>query len=155
MASIVQEIESSGVPPRRLMFEITESAIMQDFSRAVEALTLLRSKGAAIALDDFGTGYSSLSYMRRLPIDRIKVDRSFILDIEKEASARDILRTISSMCRSLGLQCIVEGVETQAQLEILAAAGCDGYQGYLFSRPMSSASVADYLAEQERHRKAG
>ena len=153
MAAILQEMEVSGVAPGRLMFEITESAIMQDFTRAVEALTLLRSKGAAVALDDFGTGYSSLSYMRRLPIDRIKVDRSFILDIEKEAGARDILRTISSMCRSLGLQCIVEGVETNAQLEILASAGCDGYQGYLFSKPMPRRAIPRYLAEQERLRK--
>ncbi|HEV7433904.1 MAG TPA: EAL domain-containing protein, partial [Pseudorhizobium sp.] len=136
MEAILGEIEVGGIPPTRLMFEITESAIMQDFSRAVEALARLRAKGAAVALDDFGTGYSSLSYLRRLPIDRIKVDRSFIQDLEKEASARDMMRTISAMCQSLGLQCIVEGVETHAQLQFLSAAGCDGYQGYLFARPM-------------------
>lgn len=150
MATILREIDASGISPSRLMFEITESAIMQDFARAVEALTLLRAKGAAIALDDFGTGYSSLSYMRRLPIDRIKVDRSFILDIEKEASARDIMCTIAAMCQSLGLQCIVEGVETRAQLQFLATAGCDGYQGYLFARPMPEKAIAPYLADQGR-----
>jgi diguanylate cyclase (GGDEF)-like protein len=150
MEAILDEIEEGGMSPTRLMFEITESAIMQDFARAVDALTRLRAKGAAVALDDFGTGYSSLSYMRRLPIDRIKVDRSFILDLEKEASARHIMRTIAAMCQSLGLQCIVEGVETHAQLQFLATAGCDGYQGHLFAKPMPAAAIAGYLTDQER-----
>ncbi|MCF6367604.1 putative bifunctional diguanylate cyclase/phosphodiesterase [Rhizobium halophilum] len=153
MEAILREIEVGGIPPTRLMFEITESAIMQDFSRAVEALARLRAKGAAVALDDFGTGYSSLSYLRRLPIDRIKVDQSFIQDLEKEASARDMMRTISAMCQSLGLQCIVEGVETHAQLQFLSAAGCDGYQGYLFARPMPLTAISRYLADQERLRE--
>ncbi|MBA4784543.1 MAG: EAL domain-containing protein [Rhizobiales bacterium] len=153
MTAILAEIDAANFPPQRLMFEITESAIMQDFSRAVDALSLLRSKGAMVALDDFGTGYSSLSYMRRLPIDRIKVDRSFILDLENEATARDIVRAISSMCQSLGLECIVEGVETHAQLHFLATSGCTGYQGYFFSRPMPQAAIAGYLGEQEQLRK--
>jgi diguanylate cyclase (GGDEF)-like protein len=153
MNAILAEIDAAGFPPQRLMFEITESAIMQDFSRAVDALNLLRSKGATVALDDFGTGYSSLSYMRRLPIDRIKVDRSFILDLENEATAQDIVRAISSMCQSLGLECIVEGVETHAQLQFLATSGCTGYQGYLFSRPMPQVAIASYLGEQEQLRK--
>jgi len=153
MEMILREIDACGISPHRLMFEITESAIMQDFARAVEALTLLRAKGAAVALDDFGTGYSSLSYMRHLPIDRIKVDRSFILDLEKDASARHIMRTIAAMCQNLGLQCIVEGVETEAQLQFLATAGCDGYQGYLFAKPMPQAAITGYLADQERMRR--
>ncbi|MET3586438.1 EAL domain-containing protein (putative c-di-GMP-specific phosphodiesterase class I) [Pseudorhizobium tarimense] len=83
--------------------------------------------------------------MRRLPVDRIKVDRSFILDLEKDASARDIMRTIAVMCQNLGLQCIVEGVESHAQLQFLATAGCDGYQGYLFARPMPEKAIGGYL----------
>ncbi|CAD7050786.1 GGDEF-domain containing protein [Pseudorhizobium endolithicum] len=154
MSALVAEIEAAGVAHDRLMFEITESAIMQDWTRATVALRGLREKGILVALDDFGTGYSSLSYLRRLPIDRIKLDRSFIADIEREPVARSILATISSLCHSLGLQFIVEGVETSAQLQILSQAGVTGYQGYLFSRPLPEEGVSLYLAEW-RSRSSG
>lgn len=155
MAAIFAEIERTGFPIRRLVFEITESAIMQDFDRACLALNQLRAAGAAIALDDFGTGYSSLSYVRRLPIDRIKIDRSFILDIEMEQAGRDILKTIFDLCRNLRLQCIVEGVETHSQLAILTAIGGTTYQGYLFAKPMSGPHVADYLSVEAERRQVG
>lgn len=155
MAAIVREIGDAGFPIRRLVFEITESAIMQDFARAVGALNELRSAGAAIALDDFGTGYSSLSYVHRLPIDRIKVDRSFVLDIEKEQTARNILKTISDLCRNLRLQCIIEGVETHSQLAILTQNGNTAYQGFLFARPMTEDRIAAYLNAETNRRQVG
>lgn len=147
MSALLAEIEAAGVAYDRLIIEITESAIMQDWTRATVALKGLREKGILVALDDFGTGYSSLSYLRRLPIDRIKLDRSFIVDIEREPVALDILATISGLCHSLGLQFIVEGVETSDQLQILSTAGVTGYQGYLFSRPLAEEMVPLYLAE--------
>ncbi|PWV99211.1 diguanylate cyclase/phosphodiesterase [Hoeflea marina] len=155
MAAIFEEIERTGFPITRLVFEVTESAIMQDFGRACTALNELRTAGAAIALDDFGTGYSSLSYVRKLPIDRIKIDRSFILDIEKEQAGRDILKTIFDLCRNLRLQCIVEGVETHSQLAILASIGGTTYQGYLFSRPMAVSRVAEFLSVRSEQLQAG
>ncbi len=158
MAALVAEIEAAGFAHNRLIVEITESAIMQDWTRATLALKSLRKAGILVALDDFGTGYSSLSYLRRLPIDRIKLDRSFIVDVEREPVAVDILRTMSALCQSLGLQFIVEGVETSSQLQILSAAGVTGYQGYLFSRPLAEKVVPLYLAEMAQsaiRRKTG
>jgi diguanylate cyclase (GGDEF) domain len=148
MSAIFEAIRQSGFPTRRLVFEITESAVMQDFSRAVTALEALRTAGCAVALDDFGTGYSSLSYVRRLPIDRIKIDRSFLLDLDKEPAARDIMKTIADLCRNLDLQCIVEGVETHGQLQYLMSIGCSGYQGYLFARPMPADLLEGWLRER-------
>ncbi|CAD7054684.1 GGDEF-domain containing protein [Pseudorhizobium halotolerans] len=148
MTALLEEIDKAGIDHGRLILEVTESAIMQDFSRATLALQAAREKGVCVALDDFGTGYSSLSYVRRLPIDRIKLDRSFTLDIERERVARDIVATMASLCHSLDLECIVEGVETVTQMQILAAAGVSGYQGYLFSRPMPEEAVGSYLAGQ-------
>jgi predicted signal transduction protein with EAL and GGDEF domain len=141
-----QALIASGFPPERLVLEITESAVMQDFDRALFALDSFREFGATIALDDFGSGYSSLGYVKRLPIERIKVDRAFVMDIEKDKTARDIMKTIADLCRNLGLDCIVEGVETEAQYDLLAAAGCTGYQGYLFARPMRPDEVLRHIA---------
>jgi diguanylate cyclase (GGDEF)-like protein len=146
LAEMQAALARSSFPAQRLVLEITESAVMQDFDRALFALDSFREFGAKIALDDFGSGYSSLGYVKRLPIERIKVDRAFVMDIEKDKSARDIMKTIADLCRNLGLDCIVEGVETEAQLRILAAAGCTGYQGYLFARPMSAHEVLRHIA---------
>jgi diguanylate cyclase (GGDEF)-like protein len=154
MSTIFETIRLSKFPPRRIVFEITESAVMQDFSKAITALEALRTAGCAVALDDFGTGYSSLSYVRRLPIDRIKIDRSFLLDLDKEPAARDIMKTIADLCRNLHLQCIVEGVETNSQLQYLMAIGCSGYQGYLFARPMTANVLRDWLRERGEMRES-
>jgi EAL domain-containing protein (putative c-di-GMP-specific phosphodiesterase class I) len=143
-------IDSSGFPADRLVFEITETAIIQDYDRALVSLRLLREKGASIALDDFGTGYSSLNYVRKLPIDRIKIDRSFVLDIEKEDSARTIVKAMSDLCRTLNIVCIIEGVETHTQLAILSAIGNNHYQGYLFGRPMNIEDIAGHFAGATR-----
>ena len=134
---IIAMINESGIDPRRLMFEVTETAVMADFNQAIETLRMLRRYGIKIALDDFGSGYSSLGYVHRLPLDVIKIDRVFVSDIETKASSRSIVKTIANLCENLQLDCVVEGVETGGQVEALRALGCSMMQGYFFARPAS------------------
>ena len=122
---------------------------MQNFDRAVQSLETLKAAGCHLALDDFGTGYSSLSYVRRLPIDRVKVDASFLRGIEKDVVSLSLVKTISEMCENLNLQCILEGVETRTQADLLNDIGCTAYQGYLFARPMSPHTLAAWRHEYE------
>lgn len=146
-------VRSSGVDPGRIEFEITESALMADFGQALTSVKLLRELGARVSLDDFGTGYSSLSHVHRLPLDKIKVDRSFIIDIESRSSSRDILKTVIDLCANLNIACVVEGTETAKQIEIVRGLGCRSMQGYYFARPMPLADVAGFL-ETVRTRSA-
>ena len=134
-------IEESGVAPERIALEITETALMHDFDAARDALLALKAIGAQISLDDFGTGYSSLGYVRRLPIDKIKVDRSFMADLLVDKASRDIVKTIVDLCRNLNLDCIIEGVETADHVMILRTLGCRSMQGYHFSRPVPASEV--------------
>ena len=115
-------------------------------------MAALRRLGARIALDDFGTGFSSLSYVHRLKIDKIKIDRSFVTDIDHSQTSQDIVRAIVAMCRSLHLECIVEGVETEAQKDILQSLGCRVMQGYLFSRPIAETAIASYMDDETQSR---
>lgn len=142
---LVRIVRKSGFPPERLCFEITETAVMQDFEQASKSLKLFKAMGIRIALDDFGTGYSSLGYVQKLPLDRIKIDRSFISDLEREGRTTMVLKTIFDLCRNLDVDCIVEGVETAAQLEILSAMGCRSVQGYFFARPMPAERISAFL----------
>ncbi|WP_271169516.1 putative bifunctional diguanylate cyclase/phosphodiesterase [Hansschlegelia plantiphila] len=143
---IVSIVEKSGVPSRRIIFEVTETAAMRDIALAEESLALLRRLGARIALDDFGSGHSSLTHVRRLPLDKIKIDRDFIVDIEADGASRAIVKSVIDLCRNLELCCIVEGVETERQKAILSGLGCNVMQGYLFGRPISAAAVPSALA---------
>ncbi|MDR3469279.1 MAG: EAL domain-containing protein [Xanthobacteraceae bacterium] len=147
VVQIVAVVESSGFAPGRIDFEVTETAFIGDFGRAGEAIEILKALGARIALDDFGTGYSSLGYIHRLPLDEIKIDRSFVAGIEQqEGPGRTIIRTIVDLCRNLGVQCVVEGAETAAQVGILRELGCETMQGYYFARPMAEHEVAEFIA---------
>ena len=137
LLKLVSQIESSGVEPSRIILEITETALMRDFEMAVEALELLKRLGVQIALDDFGTGYSSLGYVHRLPLDKIKIDRSFLANIETNPVSLSIVKTVIDLSRNLGLKCIAEGIETEAQGAILKTLGCQAMQGYYFGRPVS------------------
>jgi len=132
---LIDMIERAGIDPKRITFELTETALMRDFEAAVASIKRLRALGIRIALDDFGSGYSSLSYLHRLPLDKVKVDRSFIADMD-EASGRNIISAILGLCQTLGLDCIIEGVETEGQLQQLRELGYRMAQGYLFARPM-------------------
>ncbi|MFN3425889.1 MAG: EAL domain-containing protein, partial [Novosphingobium meiothermophilum] len=133
----------TGLAPERLMLEITEGALMDDYSRAVSIRRRLKALGIRIAMDDFGTGYSSLSYLQSFPFDKIKIDQTFVANLERNAQSAAIVRTVISLGRSLDLTTVAEGVETQAQLDILRCEGCDEMQGYLIGRPQP---IADYAA---------
>lgn len=145
-AALLQAIIlDSGFPPQRLMFEITETAIMQDFERALECLRLFTAMGVRIALDDFGTGYSSLGYLQKMPIDRLKIDRSFTLGLMTRRGTRSIMRSIVTLCKSLDIECVVEGVSNGRQAEILREMGAPYLQGFHFSRAMSQTQLLEYL----------
>ena len=141
VARLTALIEDSGVAPERIALEITETALMLDFDAARDALLALKATGVQISLDDFGTGYSSLGYVRRLPIDKIKVDRSFMADLLVDKASRDIVKTIVDLCRNLNLDCIIEGVETLDHVLILRGLGCRTMQGYHFGRPVPAAEI--------------
>ena len=130
----------------RLTLEITESTILQGDDAVLSVLNRLREQGVTIALDDFGTGYSSMSYLRRFPFDTLKIDRSFIRDAADRSDSAAIVRAIASLASSLGMKTVAEGVETNADLDMVRAAGCSHVQGYLFSRPVPVTSLAAVLA---------
>ncbi|SDF61554.1 diguanylate cyclase/phosphodiesterase [Massilia sp. PDC64] len=133
----------SGLPPHRLELEITEGAFVADTLDAIGKLHLIKAMGVELAVDDFGTGYSSLSYLKQLPVDRLKVDQSFVRDLPHSADDRAIVRAILAMAANLNLQVIAEGVESEEQLEFLRAEGCQEIQGFVLSPPVSAASFAE------------
>jgi diguanylate cyclase (GGDEF)-like protein len=141
--AIIGIVLASGIAAHRINFEVTETALINDIDRAGEALLALKRTGAQIYLDDFGTGYSNLNYIHRLPIDVVKIDRSFIADIADQESARIVVQTIIDLCRHLALDCIAEGVETASQVNALLHAGCSVMQGYFFGRPIRRSDVVD------------
>ena len=124
------------IEPSAIQIEITESALLKDADHGIHVLRSLKTEGVGIAIDDFGTGYSSLSYLRRFPADLLKIDRSFVVDAENDAGAREVLGGIIRMAAALAMDVVAEGVETAAQRDILQALGCSHFQGYLFGRPM-------------------
>jgi predicted signal transduction protein with EAL and GGDEF domain len=142
---IISIVNRSDVHPGRIDFEVTESALLMDFEQAQDSIQALKALGARISLDDFGTGYSSLSYVHRLPLDKIKIDRSFVTDIETKEACRNIVKTVVGLCRDLNVECVVEGMETEEQTAILRGLGCNSMQGYYFSRPLHGDCVDDLL----------
>ncbi|MEO1475176.1 MAG: EAL domain-containing protein [Pseudomonadota bacterium] len=143
--SVRDILEETGLAPERLELEITESILMQDTENAVRVLEALEIIGVGIAIDDFGTGYSSLSYLKRFPLNRLKVDRSFIHDLESDEHDRTITKTVVQLGESLGLSVIAEGVETEGQRAWLKSMGCEEVQGFLYAKPMPGDTIADYL----------
>ncbi|CAA7613846.1 PAS:GGDEF:EAL:GAF (fragment) [Magnetospirillum sp. LM-5] len=134
-----------GVDPSLLELEVTESAVMSHAERAIATLETLHRAGFSVAIDDFGTGYSSLSYLKKFPVDTLKIDRSFVHDIDVNPASSEIVAAIVALSHSLKLTVVAEGVETAAQLACLNAIGCDLIQGYHFARPVEPASFADSL----------
>lgn len=128
-------IARHGVEPGRLKLELTESALHTDLDRTIKLLSMLQAEGVASSLDDFGTGFSSLSYLQRLPVQQLKIDRSFVSAMDKGSPTSSIVQTIVQLGRTFGLQVVAEGVETEAQFELLRELGVDAFQGYLFGRP--------------------
>jgi diguanylate cyclase (GGDEF)-like protein len=149
IVSVVEEaLKQSGLDPERLELEVTEGLWIQDGDCALDQLVRLRRMGVSIALDDFGTGYSSLAYLWKFPFDTVKIDRSFVNEMETEPKAAVIVNTIMGLGKSLGLTITAEGVETPTQARILREAGCDQAQGFLFGRPLPAAST-DALANAD------
>ncbi|MFN3349540.1 EAL domain-containing protein [Pseudorhodoplanes sp.] len=143
----------SGLAPDRMVLEITEGALMDDYSRAVSILRRLKALGVRIAMDDFGTGYSSLSYLQSFPFDKIKIDQTFIANLERNTHSGAIVRAVLGLGRSLNLTTVAEGVETQTQLAILRGEGCDEMQGYLIGRPQPIAEYAELIGAPSRKRR--
>ena len=133
---VLAALEQSGANPHRLKLELTESLLADDIEDVIAKMSTLKATGVTFALDDFGTGYSSLSYLKRLPLDQLKIDRSFVNDLLADASDDAIVRAIVALGQSLGLVVIAEGVESEAQRDRLASIGCHFYQGYYFGRPL-------------------
>ncbi len=136
VSQVEAALHDSGIEPARLKLEITESMLLSDVEKVISTMRQLKTLGVSFSMDDFGTGYSSLQYLKRLPLDQIKIDQSFVRDIVASKSDQAIVRTIIAMAHSLNLSIIAEGVETQAQRLMLAEKGCTSFQGYLFSKPI-------------------
>ncbi|MFC5458575.1 EAL domain-containing protein [Massilia niabensis] len=147
-------LHHTGADPRKLKLELTESCLVTDTDATVEKMKALKAIGISFSLDDFGTGFSSLSYLKRLPLDQLKIDRSFVSDVTKDANAAVITRSIIALGQSLSLEVIAEGVETECQHRFLAMHGCGIYQGYLFSRPVSVEGVEEYLLHRSERSAA-
>jgi EAL domain-containing protein (putative c-di-GMP-specific phosphodiesterase class I) len=130
-------------PPAMLELEITESLAMDMDERVLGQLSALRQDGVRIAIDDFGTGYSNLARLRELPVDRVKIDRSLVRDIATSAEARTICSAVVGLIQGLGMEVVIEGVETQAQMDMLRVIGCTLFQGYHLARPMGEAQYLD------------
>ncbi|MFP5408904.1 MAG: EAL domain-containing protein, partial [Gammaproteobacteria bacterium] len=137
----------SGLPARCLELELTESILLQDSDASTQTLHDLKALGVRLSIDDFGTGYSSFSYLKRLDVDKLKVDQSFVWDILADGDSASIIKALIQLGHILQLEVLAEGVETEAQLAFLREAGCDAAQGYLFSRPVS----AELYAKQVRN----
>lgn len=142
------------LPPRSLELEVTETGLMEDISTAAQHLLSLRRSGALIAIDDFGTGYSSLSYLKSLPLDKIKIDKSFVQDLLDDDDDATIVRAIIQLGKSLGMQVIAEGVETAEQEAYIVSEGCHEGQGYHYSKPLQARELAAFLKQSERNNAA-
>ena len=147
--TIATLVQAAQAPPSLLVLEITESLIMTEPERAIKTLSQLRELGVRLAVDDFGTGYSSLAYLHRLPINEIKIDKSFVAAMGGEASQANIVRASVELGHSLQLESVAEGVEDARTWELLVALGCDLAQGYFISRPMIAEQVLPWLARWE------
>ncbi|WP_062570104.1 EAL domain-containing protein [Pseudoalteromonas arabiensis] len=143
--NIHQALDVSEVPPSAVVFEITESVMMHDSNKAQQSMEELKALGCRIYIDDFGTGYASLTYLKRFPIDVLKIDKSFVHDIGIDKDDEAIINSTLTLARSLGKECVAEGVENKTQLRFLRQLGCEYFQGYLFSKPVPGDSVSPLL----------
>jgi EAL domain-containing protein (putative c-di-GMP-specific phosphodiesterase class I) len=144
-------VRDAGLRPGELELELTESASVECPERSAGLMARLRGLGCTFSIDDFGTGYSSLSYLKQLPVDKLKIDRSFVQDMHQSEDSMAMVKAIIAMAHSLRLEVIAEGVELQEQLDALRAAGCDQIQGFYYSKPLSADDCASYLREHAVH----
>lgn len=149
VSQVIAVLDETGANPKTLKLELTESLLLDDVENTISKMTALKAKGVGFSLDDFGVGYSSLSYLKRLPLDQLKIDQSFVRDVLTDANDATIAHTIVTLGRTLGLAVIAEGVETAAQQDFLSSHGCDAYQGYFFSRPLPAEQLEAFILERE------
>ena len=147
--SLLGQIMRSGISPSRIEFEITETAVMTTLDLSRSLLTELRASGCKIALDDFGSGYSSYEYLDQLPLDKVKLDRSFVSKVSQSVTSREIVTSVMQLCARLELRCVLEGVETHDEMTVLSEMEPDLIQGYLFGRPMTSAAAMQMINAQD------
>jgi len=147
VAQVHAAIQRHAINPMRLKLELTESLLLDDIEDTIATMNVLSEIGVQFSLDDFGTGYSSLQYLKRLPLDQLKIDRSFVRDIATDISDKAIVRTIVAMAQSLDISVIAEGVETEEQRQLLLKNGCSNFQGYLFGRPVPIAQFEVLLKQ--------
>ena len=150
--AVLAALSASGLPPERLTLEVTESVLLDDVDRSLAALSALNRIHVCTTLDDFGTGYSSLSYLTQFPFQTLKIDRSFVIDLEHNPASVAIVQTIVDLAAKLGMRTVAEGVETPAQLDQLRRTRCDAVQGFLLARPMPASEVIGLFAEQAAFR---
>ncbi len=146
---VLSIVAECGCNPNRLKLELTESLLVDDVEDVIEKMTTLKAKGVGFSLDDFGTGFSSLSYLKRLPLDQLKIDQSFVRDILTDANDAAIAKMVIALAESMGLSVIAEGVEIEAQRDFLARIGCTAYQGYLIARPMPLDQLEEFLGRRQ------
>jgi EAL domain-containing protein (putative c-di-GMP-specific phosphodiesterase class I) len=143
-------LAESGVAPSRLILEITEGVLIHDPDEMVKRINDLHALGVRVALDDFGSGYSNLGYLQRFPLDKLKIDRSFVAALGRSSNGGVIIQAIVALGRALGLSVLVEGVETEHQRVLLRLAGCDEMQGFLFARPAPAKSIDKLLVQAKQ-----
>jgi FOG: EAL domain len=138
VSTVAAALSGTDTDPKLVTLEVTESVFVQDSERALVVLSDLKHLGVKLALDDFGTGYSSLDYLKRFPIDIVKIDQTFVADLERDQASHAIVLAVIELAHMLGMTVVAEGVETAEQHKRLASLGCDSCQGYYFARPMSA-----------------
>ena len=147
LAFLTGILADTGLDPKLLKLEITENLLVKDYQRANKCLRKFRELGGKVSIDDFGTGYSSLSYLKRMPVDQIKIDRSFVAEIATNKKDAAITEAIITMAHGLGLDVIAEGVETQEQMQILKQLNCDEIQGFYYSVPLEARRISALLSK--------
>jgi len=147
LQTVASALQLSGLPPHLLELELTESILLQDLDSVMQTLSQLKSMGVKLSIDDFGTGYSSLSYLKRLDVDKLKIDQSFVRDLNVDADDAAIVHAIIQVAHALQLKVIAEGVENQAQLDFLKQHACDEIQGYFYSKPVPASKIQQLFAE--------
>ncbi|MGZ5661820.1 MAG: EAL domain-containing protein, partial [Usitatibacter sp.] len=149
VSHVARSLHAADMRPEQLTLEVTESVLMNGIENAISTLTALRQMGVQLSIDDFGTGYSSLSYLATLPIDALKVDRSFIEKMSREGEGNEIVRAIFKLGQALSKEVYAEGIETAAQLTLLQELGCEFGQGFLLSRPVNAERAGGILAAND------
>jgi EAL domain-containing protein (putative c-di-GMP-specific phosphodiesterase class I) len=147
MTDIESALLASGLPSSALMLEVTETALMRSTEETADRLAAIKELGVQIAIDDFGTGYSSLAHLQRLPVDVLKIDRSFVSGLRENPEGRTLVQTLVQLGKALSIETCAEGIEEESELELLRSAECDSGQGYLFATPLDADAVEGYLRE--------